>query len=150
MSRIATIGYEGLTPERFCEELREAGVRRVVDVRAIAGSRRPGFAKKALTAHLAAAGMEYEHVPALGTPAEGRAANKAGRMAEFRRIYEARLATPEAEHALAMLAVSCAETPSCLLCLEADPLHCHRTMIADRLAEEHGFAIHHLHAEPSA
>jgi uncharacterized protein (DUF488 family) len=121
-----------------------------VDVRAIAASRRPGFAKKALSAHLAGAGIEYVHVPALGTPAEGRAANKAGRMAEFRRIYAARLASPEGEHALAMLAGRCADTPSCLLCLEADPLHCHRAIIADRLAKEHGFTVHHLRAEQTA
>lgn len=147
MRWVATIGYEGLTPARFLDLLQEAGVKLLVDVRAIAASRRPGFAKTALRGHLASAGIAYEHVPALGTPAEGRAANKAGRMAEFRRIYDQRLATPEAEHALAMLAARCAEVPSCLLCLEADPLHCHRAIIADRLAEGHGFAVRHLHAE---
>jgi uncharacterized protein (DUF488 family) len=147
MHWVATIGYEGLTPERFVRALQDAGVRRLVDVRAIAASRRPGFAKTALRENLAAAGIEYEHVRTLGTPAEGRAANKAGRMAEFRRIYAARLASPEAEHALASLAARCADVPSCLMCLEADPLHCHRAMVADRLAQEHGFAVRHLHAE---
>ena len=144
---IHTIGYEGLPPDRFIALLREAGVARVVDVRAIAASRKPGYAKRALAANLAAAGIEYLHMPALGTPKAGREANRAGRMAEFRRIMTDRLATPEAEHALALLAEAAREVPSCLLCLEADPAHCHRTMVAEALSASHGgFTIRHLHA----
>src|ERR1700744_6543774 len=75
--RIATVGYEGLRPEDFLHVLREAGVERVVDVRAIANSRKPGYAKRALAAALGGAGIEYVHLPSLGTPAEGWASGRA-------------------------------------------------------------------------
>ena len=110
-------------------------------------SRKPGYAKRALAANLQSAGIDYVHMPALGTPKAGREANRAGRMGEFRRIMAERLATPEAEHALGLLAAAAREVPSCLLCLEADPAHCHRTMVAEALSASHGgFTIRHLHA----
>ncbi|MGH7212671.1 MAG: DUF488 family protein, partial [Acetobacteraceae bacterium] len=144
--RIATIGYEGLPPADFLDLLRQAGIRRVADVRAIANSRKPGYAKRALYAALEAAGIEYVHIPALGTPAAGRAAVRAGRPQEMRRIYLPHLAQPEPQAALADLARSSARTPTCLLCLEADPTHCHRTLIAEAMHERWGFAIHALAA----
>lgn len=143
-SEIATIGYEGLPPEDFVAILRAARVARVVDVRAIANSRRPGYSKRALSESLAAAGIGYLHLRALGTPAEGRAAARAGRPAEMRRIYAARLATAEAQAALEELARSAADTRSCLLCLEADPAQCHRACVAEELARRWGFAVRHL------
>ena len=132
---IHTIGYEGLPPSDLFALLREAGVQRLVDVRAIANSRKPGYSKRALAAGLEAAGIAYEHVPALGTPKAGREAARAGRPAEMRRIFTAHLATEAAQAALGELAESAASVPSCLLCLEADPHVCHRTIIAQALAE---------------
>jgi hypothetical protein len=76
-----TIGYEATVPARLIETLRGAGVSTLVDVRALANSRRPGFAKTSLSAALTEAGIRYEHAKALGTPAEGRAAVRAGRPA---------------------------------------------------------------------
>ncbi|MBX6745513.1 MAG: DUF488 domain-containing protein, partial [Acetobacteraceae bacterium] len=70
MSRpLFTIGYEQATPATLIEALRTAGVRTLVDVRALANSRRPGFSKRALAAALEEAGIGYEHLRALGTPA---------------------------------------------------------------------------------
>ncbi len=139
-----TIGYDGLPPAVFLDRLKAAGVTTLVDVRAIAGSRKPGYAKTALTANLAPAGILYRHMPALGTPKAGRAANKAGRMAEFRRIYEARLAEPEAQFALEELGAMALQGGVCLFCLEAEPLHCHRTMVADALVGRGGVTVQHL------
>ncbi len=141
---IATIGYEGLPPADFLALLKEAGVKRLVDVRAIANSRRPGYAKRALTAALASADIEYQHLPALGTPAEGRAAARAGRTAEMRRIFAARLATDPAQAALTQLAEDAARVPSCLLCLEADPAQCHRLCITEALRKKWHFLAKHL------
>jgi uncharacterized protein (DUF488 family) len=145
---LATIGYDGLAPDDFIRLLRQAGVARVVDVRALAASRKPGYAKRALTEQLAAAGIGYLHLPALGTPKAGREANKAGRMAEFRRIYAERLATPEAQEALARLGTMAREEPLCLLCLEAHPADCHRTLVAEALAMPYGLRILHLERTP--
>ena len=102
-TQVLTIGYEGATPDRLIASLKDAGVRVLVDVRALANSRRPGFAKTALTASLEAAGIGYLHLRALGTPAEGRAAARSGRPAEMRRIFAAHLAGTEAQAALANL-----------------------------------------------
>ena len=144
--RIATIGYEGLPPADFLHLLREAGIRRVADVRAIANSRKPGYSKRALAAALEGAGIEYVHIPELGTPAAGRAAVRAGRPQEMPRIYLPHLARPGAQTALADLAETSRRTPTCLLCLEADPAHCHRTLIAQAMHEKWGFAIDALAA----
>ncbi len=140
-----TIGYEDATPARLVEALRGAGVTTLVDVRALANSRKPGFAKTALSAVLAEAGIGYRHVKALGTPAEGRAAVRAGRPAEMRRIFGAHLAGLEAQAALAALAGQAGHETICLLCLESDPARCHRTLVAEAVAATSGVAVTHLH-----
>jgi uncharacterized protein (DUF488 family) len=140
-----TIGYEDATPARLIEALRGAGVATLVDVRALANSRKPGFAKTALSAALAEAGIGYQHLRALGTPAEGRAAVRAGRPAEMRRIFGAHLAGVEAQAALAGLIDRTRLETVCLLCLEADPAHCHRTLVAEAIAATSGAQVTHLH-----
>src|SRR5690349_17350694 len=100
---VATIGYENATPASLVAALREAGVATVVDVRALANSRKPGFAKRALSAALAEAGIGYEHVPALGTPPAGREAARSGKPEVMRRIFGAHLAGTEPQAALAAL-----------------------------------------------
>ena len=125
--RIFTIGYEGATQDEVVAALRKAGVERVIDVRAVPLSRRPGFSKNILAAGLREAGIDYVHLKALGTPAEGREAARKGRHAEMERIYAAQLETPEAAlQAVQMIALA-EEKPSALLCFERDPAHCHRT-----------------------
>jgi uncharacterized protein (DUF488 family) len=141
-----TIGYEGATPDRLIEALRQAGVTTLVDVRELPNSRRPGFAKRALSEALAHAGIGYRHVRALGTPPEGRAASKAGRTGEMKRIFGARLAGTEAQAAVAALAAEAREGRVCLLCLEADPRRCHRSLVAEAVACPGDIAIVHLHA----
>src|SRR3954449_8040581 len=94
---VATIGYEGTTMPAFLEALRKANVQLLVDIRAIASSRRPGFAKTALAANASTIGVDYLHLRALGTPADGRAAARAGRHDELRRIYLDHLATEGAQ-----------------------------------------------------
>jgi uncharacterized protein (DUF488 family) len=144
-SPLFTIGYEGATPERLIGRLKEAGVTTLVDVRELPNSRRPGFSKRALSEALQRAGIGYHHVRALGTPPEGRAAARAGRSAEMRRIFGARLAGTEGQAAVAELAAQAREGRICLLCLEADPARCHRTLVAEAVASQGGVAIVHLH-----
>jgi uncharacterized protein (DUF488 family) len=137
---VATIGYENATPDRLVAALREAGIATLVDVRAVANSRRPGFAKRALSAAMEEAGIGYLHLPALGTPAAGRQAARSGRPEVMRRIFTAHLAGTEAQAALSGLADQARREPVCLLCLEADPAHCHRTLVAEAI----GLPIRHL------
>lgn len=144
-TRIATIGYEGTTVERFLDSLREEGVELLVDVRALASSRRPGFAKTRLSANLNEAGIEYLHLRGLGTPAEGRAAVRAGRPAQMHAIFAAHLATPAAQAELATLAeLVRSRRRVCLLCLEADPTNCHRSLVADALGALLPLEVVHL------
>ncbi len=136
MFSIATIGYEGATVQSFLAALRGDGVQLVVDVRALASSRRPGFAKTRLSANLAEAGIDYVHMRRLGTPADGRAAARAGHHAEMRRIFLAHLATVPAQEELEALAeLVRAGRRIALLCFEADPAHCHRSLVATALGE---------------
>ena len=69
---IFTIGYEATTMADFLSALTGAGVQRVIDVRALPLSRRPGFSKSSLAAALNEVGIDYVHLKALGTPKEGR------------------------------------------------------------------------------
>src|SRR3712207_1463977 len=94
--RIFTIGYEGTTMADFVAALQAAGVARVIDVRALPLSRRPGFSKSPLRAALEEEGIDYVHLRALGTPAAGREAARKGRHAELQRIYAGQLELPEA------------------------------------------------------
>lgn len=146
---LATIGYESVAVPEFLATLRDAGIELLVDVRAVAGSRRAGYAKTALAANLASAGIEYLHLRGLGTPKEGRIAARAGRHAEMHAIFREHLATPEAQADLEVLAdIVRAGRRTCLLCLEADPTHCHRSLVADALARRMAVEIVHLHPEP--
>lgn len=139
--QIFTIGYEGTTVPEFIAALQNAGVKRVIDVRALPLSRRPGFSKSALRAALEHAGIEYAHLKALGTPAEGRAAARSGRHADLRRIYSSQLELPEAIAQSALMLELAREKPSALLCMEREPAHCHRTLLLDAVAE-HADVVH--------
>jgi uncharacterized protein (DUF488 family) len=138
---ILTIGYEAATPPRLIEALRAERVATLVDVRALANSRRPGFAKRALSAALEEAGIGYLHLPALGTPAAGREAARSGRPQEMRRIFARHLEGTEPQAALAGLRDRAGRERVCLLCLEADPAQCHRTLVAEAV----GMEVRHLH-----
>lgn len=142
--RIFTIGYEGATVPEFVDALQEAGVARVIDVRALPLSRRPGFSKSPLRAALGEAGIEYVHLKAIGTPAEGRSAARAGRHDDMARVYAGQLELPEAMAQSAQMLELAAEKPSALLCFERDPAHCHRTLLLNAVAA--GAEVVHLYA----
>lgn len=134
--RIFTIGYEGATMGDFVSALQEAGVERVIDVRAVPNSRRPGFSKTPLRNALAEVGIDYVHLRALGTPAAGREAARAGRKAELEIIYAGQLETPQAMAEGAMMLSLAVDKPSALLCYERDPACCHRTLLWQSLAPD--------------
>ena len=142
--RIFTIGYEGTTVGEFIGALTVAGVTRVIDLRALPLSRRPGCSKSALRAALEEAGIEYVHLKALGTPADGRAAARAGRHLELQRIYSGQLELPEAIAEAAQMLELAREKPTALLCIERDPTHCHRSLLLAAVAED--AEVNHLYA----
>lgn len=134
---------------QFLEVLRGAGVQLLIDVRAVASSRRPGFAKTRLAANLEEAGIGYVHLRGLGTPSDGRAAARSGRHDEMQRIFIAHLATDTAESDMqALVELVQGGRRTCLLCFEADPAHCHRSIVASALAQRLPVDVRHLTAVP--
>ena len=129
--KIFTIGYEGTTMADFLAALKSAGVERVIDVRALPLSRRPGFSKSSLAASLLEAGIGYVHLKALGTPKRGRDAAKKGDRATLEEVYAGQLELPEAQAQAAQMLDLAREKPSALLCFERDPCVCHRTLLLD-------------------
>ena len=134
--RIFTIGYEATTMAEFLAALHKAGVQRVIDVRALPLSRRPGFSKTSLRTALAEAGIEYVHLKALGTPADGRAAARAGRQELLERIYADQLELPEAIVQAEQMRELALEKPSALLCYEREPAQCHRSLLLTAVASD--------------
>lgn len=139
-----TIGYEGKTVDEFLGALEAAGVELLIDVRAVAASRRPGFSKTTLANSLAERGIGYLHLRPLGTPAAGREAARKGRTAEMRKIYAGQLETPEAELAMEKALAAALESRSALLCYEAEAAGCHRAMLAERMIQRERFEVRNL------
>jgi uncharacterized protein (DUF488 family) len=130
---VATIGYERDTLDGMIGRLKAAGVDTVVDVRAVAASRRPGFSKTMLGDSLKAEGIDYVHLRPLGTPKAGREAARAGRTQEMRAIFHAHLAEPEVQVALGRATELASEKRIALLCYEQEAPCCHRAIVADEI-----------------
>ena len=142
--KIFTIGYEGATQADVIARLKAAGVETLVDVRAVAASRRPGFSKTILSNSLNAEAIGYRHLRALGTPKPGRDAARKGHVAEMRAIFDDHLTEPAAQLQLSELRELAASSRIALLCFEADHAGCHRAVLAERLATQDGFEIVNL------
>ena len=143
--KLFTIGYEQTPPKAVLDELEQAGVKLVVDVRAVTSSRRPGFSKKQLAAGLDERGIAYVHLAALGTPKEGRLAARSGKYDELYRIFSKHLQTIQAKEELDELSALVKKAgPVCLLCYERDHTHCHRQMIAEIIEDRAGVTVKHL------
>jgi len=140
-----TIGYEQTPARAVFDELQRAGVKLLVDVRAVVSSRRPGFSKSQLAAELEERGISYLHLRGLGTPKEGRMAARKGDATALKRIYAAHLKTAQAREDMDRLAAAVkASGPVCLLCYERDHANCHRTFIAEIIRDHDGVAIDNL------
>lgn len=145
--KLFTIGYEQTPAKAVLDELEQAGVALLVDVRAIASSRRPGFSKNQLAAGLDARGISYLHLRGLGTPKEGREAARSGKYALLHKIYAAHLKTPQAREELDELSALVKKAgPICILCYERDHTHCHRQWIAEIIEERDGVKVENLEA----
>jgi uncharacterized protein (DUF488 family) len=144
MHTLFTAGYEGMVQPDFIAGLQRAGILRVIDVRAVPQSRKPGFSKRLLAATLAQAGIAYTHLRALGTPKPGRIAARAGDAAGMERVFLDHLAGDAPMAALAEATALAAEAPSCLICFEHDPALCHRRLLADRIHAATGQPVTHL------
>lgn len=140
---IFTLGYEGLSPERFASILNEAGVEHVCDARELPLSRKRGFSKSAMSQLLASHGIKYEHVRSLGCPRPIRNRYKAtGDWSEYTVSFARYLS--EQSRALADLAVVSRAMKTCIICFEANPDQCHRKFVAAAIAERTNQKAVHL------
>ena len=141
---LLTIGYEGCAIGGVLATLKEAKVDLLVDVRAVAASRKPGFSKRALAAGLDEVGIRYVHLQRLGTPKPGRDAVRAGHPERMEPIFRTHMETPDAILALGQAKELAMEGRCCLLCFERDHRTCHRRFVAEMISAETGQAIEHL------
>jgi uncharacterized protein (DUF488 family) len=140
-----TIGYQETPPTAVLNELEHAGVKLLVDVRAVASSRRPGFSKNQLASGLKERGIGYLHLQGLGTPKEGRLAARSGDVKALERIYAKHLKTPLAKQEMDELSMLIKKAgPVCILCYERDHKECHRKYIAEIIEEKDGVAVENL------
>jgi uncharacterized protein (DUF488 family) len=142
--KLFTIGYEGHNLDSFSALLLKNEIRRIIDVREVPLSHKAGFSKTRLKEFLRSLNIDYVHLPTLGCPKEIRREYRADRDYErYKTRYLAHMEIHRDE--LTSLLGMVQETPSCLLCFEADVSHCHRTFIADRLT---GMSDGNLVVEP--
>lgn len=145
-ARVLAIGHSTRPAEELVELLRAAGVAILADVRTIPRSRaNPQFEGPALARAVEAAGIRYVHLPALGglrRARKGSQENAGWRNASFRG-YADHMQTPEFEEGLCQLRALAREGPVCLMCAEAVPWRCHRSLVADALLAR-GVLVEHI------
>lgn len=125
-----TIGYEQAKPAAVLNELQRARIELLVDTRAVAASRRPGFSKRQLAASLDEAGIAYIQLQKLGTPAEGRAAARGGNTELLWRIYDKHIKKADVQETLGELTELIKSGKRiALLCYCRDPQNCHRSRV---------------------
>ncbi len=142
---ILTIGHSTRGLAEFIELLRAHGVTCVADVRTIPRSRRnPQFNQESLPGALKAAGIGYVHLPGLGGLRHARAdsGNMAWRNASFRGFADY-MQTDDFAHGLEHLIGLARDRHVALMCAEAVPWRCHRSLIADSLTVR-GIQVEHI------
>ena len=129
MSRTAPLPFASAA---VLDELQRAKVKLLVDVRAVAASRRPGFSKTQLAAGLDERGIAYLHLRGLGTPKEGREAARSGKTSAMLKIFNQHLKTEQSRNEMDELVALVKKGGAvCLLCYERDPAQCHRNRVAE-------------------
>ncbi len=143
---IWTVGHSNRSLAEFLGILGAAGVRHIADIRRYPGSRRhPQFSGPALAAALAEAGIGYSHHVALGGRRRPRpdSPNRALRNEQFRG-YADHMATAEFRAALDDLIERARAAALAIMCAEAFPAHCHRSLTADALVLQGVHVVHLL------
>ncbi len=134
MIELMTVGYEGLSCAEFLGMLERCGVTMLVDIRELPISRKPGFSKAALEGAAVKHGIKYEHVVELGCPRDVRHDYRAdGDWARYTKRFKTYL-NGQAE-ALGKLAGWMQSERCCLVCYEEDFNFCHRSFVAEKVAE---------------
>ena len=137
LGTVYTIGHSTHPADEFVRMLRHNGVEMIVDVRAVPGSRRsPQFSPDELSRSLGEAGVEYLQVPELGgrryTPVGAETINGGWRNHSFQ-SYADYMQTEPFEKGIETLLGLAGDRSVAIMCAEAVPWRCHRSLIADAL-----------------
>ena len=142
--QVHTCGYEGVSIDGFLRLLICSGLRRLVDVRRNPVARRYGFHKSTLAHLCGEVGIEYQHLPELGIASEHRSGDSAfASRGDLLAWYE-REHLPTVPGAVREVADSVAHRPTAVMCREANPCECHRSRLAQRVADLTGLPVAHL------
>lgn len=142
MPLIFTIGYEGMSLDEFSRKLSSNGVKRLIDVREIPWSRKPGFSMRRLSEELSDRGIGYLHLRSLGSPKSIR--DELKQDDDFDKFAEAyREHLKMQRESLDILLSEATDKPTAIMCFERDPARCHRSIIASELGER-GFSVRNL------
>ena len=140
-----TIGYEGRAIDEFIDRLKQFNVSRLIDVREIPFSRKPGFSKSSLRERLEGENIEYVHVKALGSPSSIRNKLKTdGDYDYFFKGYDEYLS--QNMHVIREAYQYIRDGVNCIMCFERFPDKCHRNVVADKIKEcdGNGLKIKHI------
>lgn len=141
---VYTAGYEGCQIDGFLNLLLESGIQQIIDVRSNPVSRRYGFHKSSLSRLCNKLGINYIHKPEVGIPASWR--SHLNNLADYQRIFDRyeRELLPNQVEAISDISGLIADTPTALVCQEADPAACHRTRLARNISSNTGLEVRDL------
>ncbi len=129
--RCVSVGYQGRSIESFCDALEEHAVEVLIDVRERAWSHRPEYRKTALARALSERGIAYIHCREAGNPYRPKKGRSLG-LEQCIRLYGKYL--DDNPDVVARVAESLAQAPSALFCYEAEQMHCHRSVLLERVS----------------
>ena len=140
---VYTCGYEGHTVDSFFDRFLREGIETVIDVRRNPVSRVYGFARSSMGSIAEKLGMSYVHLPEMGI--EGARRKNLQSPEDYEELLDWYQSTlPEREEGVEKIAAHVLSSHSVLICVEADPSHCHRGRLADALAARTRLPVHHL------
>ena len=141
---VYTAGYEGRSVDAFFNDLLKRGIDVVVDVRANPVSRKYGFSGRRFGEFCRKLGLEYRHMPSLGIPSSARAGLNG--FASYQRLLSRYEQTMLPEHSTEVEDVGrlMRRQPSVLVCVEKDVRCCHRSRLAEAVAQTTGLEVVHL------
>ena len=141
-----TIGYESRKIDEFLDRLDQFSIGVLVDVREIPASRKPGFSKNKLKVHLESRNIKYVHAKELGSPKALR--DKLYSDYDYDYFFEnyGRHLEDHIEVVKNLYDEVISNTTACLMCMEREPTHCHRKVVAGKVKEidGNGMVVKHI------
>ena len=141
---VYTAGYQQKTVDGFLSGLLRQGISCIIDVRSNPVSRNYGFAGRTLAALAGKLGLHYKHFPQLGIPSAERKGLHSEEQYNLLFLSYRKKLLPRECDSMSKIAGFMRETPSVLLCYEADPSCCHRSHLADAIHKLSGLGVVHL------